>query len=284
MKYSRATIAVVIVALWLGGLGMMFRHNANRSEAQQLAEVALRVQPATFYYAVERDGQKIGAASSSLDTSATTLISEEYYVGDFPSRDSIQRTSARSQTILTRGLHLVDIKMDIARATRPFSVNAAVEEDTSLFIAGRKRSGKNPPARYTFVPPLFTASMAPVAFMLGGPHEIGRKQTLSVFDPVSRIVIRPELRIRAESLFTVVDSAQLDPSGRWVVAHQDTVRAWKIDGAPHGLNAWVDAEGRIVAARAGELSAVRTAFELAFKQTQDGPDTTRNQSSKSIAR
>ena len=48
-------------------MAMMLHRNANRSETQQLAEVALRVQPATFYYSVERNGQQIGAASSALD-------------------------------------------------------------------------------------------------------------------------------------------------------------------------------------------------------------------------
>jgi hypothetical protein len=101
--------------------------------------------------------------------------------------------------------------------------------------------------------------------MLGGPHTIGRKQTMSVFDPITRTVIRPELQIRAESLFTVVDSALAGADGIWAAAHRDTVRAWRIDGSPHGLTAWVDAEGRIVAAQSGNLSAVRTAFEIAFK-------------------
>jgi hypothetical protein len=80
--------------------------------------------------------------------------------------------------------------------------------------------------------------------------------------------VHPTLRVRADSLFTVVDSAMLDRSGEWVVAHRDTVRAWRIDGAPHGLVAWVDAEGRIVAAQAGNLSATRTAFEIAFKNSK----------------
>jgi hypothetical protein len=66
-------------------------------------------------------------------------------------------------------------------------------------------------------------------------------------------------------LFTVVDSAARNPSGEWRVAHRDTVRAWRIEGAPHGLEAWVDAEGRIVAAQAGSYSAIRTAFEIAFR-------------------
>jgi len=52
------------------------------------------------------------------------------------------------------------------------------------------------------------------------------------------------------------------------VAHRDTVRAWRIEGAPQSLTAWVDAEGRVVAARAGSLSAIRTAFEIAFKNAK----------------
>jgi hypothetical protein len=269
----RIVIAVVIVALWLGGMAMMLHRNATRSEAQQLAEVALRLQPATFYYVIERNGRQIGAASSALDTTANTLVSEEYFVGDYPARGSIQRTSARWQTRLTRGFRLADLTIDIARQTRPFSINASVEEDTTLFIAGTKTTGGHPPARYTFTPALFTPSLASVAFMLGGPHKIGRAQTLSIFDPTTRNVIRPELRIRAESVFTVIDSAALD-QGQWVAAHRDTVRAWRIDGAPHGVSAWVDDAGRIVAASAGELSAMRTAFELAFKNSKTASDTT----------
>jgi len=273
MKYGRAGIAVVIVALWAAGMAMMARRNANRSESQRLSEVALRVQPATFYYAVERDGEQIGGASSALDTTANTLVSEEYFVGDFPSRRGIERTSARWQTRLTRGFRLADLTIDIARVSRPFSINAAVEEDTSLFIAGTKTTGGHPPARYTFIPPLFTPSLAAVAFMLGGPPTIGRKQTMSVFDPTTRIVTRPELQIRAESLFTVIDSAAPALDGKWVVAHRDTVRAWRIDEASRGVTAWVDAEGRLVASQAGGLSTIRTAFEIAFKNVKASSDT-----------
>ena len=263
----RILLAFLIVALWVDGLAMMFHRNANRTDAQQLAEVALRVQPATFYYTIERDGKQIGAASSALDTTSNTLVSEEYFVGDYPVGGATQRTSARWQTRLTRGFRLTDLTIDIARQTRPFSINASVEEDTTLFIAGNKTSGGHPPAHYTFKPTLFTPSLAAVAFMLGGPPKIGRSQTLSVFNPKSRLVVRPQMRIAAESVFTVIDSAALEPDGQWVVAHRDTVRAWRIDGVDN-VSAWVDDAGRIVAARAGDFSATRTAFELAFKATK----------------
>ncbi|HEY4735207.1 MAG TPA: hypothetical protein VIH53_11735 [Gemmatimonadaceae bacterium] len=273
MRYRRGAIAVLIIALWASGMAMMFRRNANRSESQRLSEVALRVQPATFYYAVERDGQQIGGASSSLDTTSNTLVSEEYFVGDFPTRAGFERTSARWQTRLTRGFRLADLTIDIARPTRPFSINAAVQEDTSLFIAGTRKFGGHPPARYTFAPPLFTPSLAPVAFMLGGPPTIGRKQTMSVFDPTTRIVTRAELQIRAESLFTVIDSAAAAPGGKWVAAHRDTVRAWRIDDASHGLTTWVDGEGRLVASKVGDIAITRTAFEIAFKNFKASSDT-----------
>ena len=259
---------MIILALWIGGMAMMVHRNANRSESQQLAEVALRVQPATFYYTIERDGAQIGAASSALDTTAKSLVSEEYFVGDYRSgTTTAERTSARWQSKLTRGLHLTDLNADVARPTKPFSINANVQDDTAIFIAGRN-GARRPAAQYTFIAPLFTPAIAPVAFILGGPHSIGRSQAISVFDPITRTVVRPTLRIQAESLFTVVDSATLDRSGEFTAAHRDTVRAWRIAGAPHGLEAWVDAEGRIVAARAGDYSATRTAFEIAFKNSK----------------
>lgn len=263
---KRAATGVLIVALWLGGVTMMVSRNANRSEAQKLAEVALRLEPATFYYAIERDGRPVGAASSALDTTAKSLVSQEYFVGEYPGLPggAPEHVSARWQTTLTRGMHLAELNAVVDRPIRPVSINATVQDDSAIFIAGRKAS-RRPPARYTFTAPLFTPATAPVFFMLGGSRQIGRSQTISVFDPISRTVLRPTLRIRAESLFTVVDSAALERTGVWKPAHRDTVRAWRIGGAPYGLVAWVDAEGRVVAARAGNLSATRTAFEIAFR-------------------
>jgi hypothetical protein len=263
---KRGLFAALIVVLWLGGLAFMVERNANRSDAQKLAEVALRLQPATFYYTIERAGERIGAASSALDTAVNALQSEEYFVGDFPAvgADDRNHTIARWQTRLTRGLHLIDMTAAVARAKNPWSLNATIQDDSTIFIAGKKAT-PHPPARYSFVAPLFNPTLASIVFMLGGEPKVGRSQSLSVFDPTTRTVTRPTLRIAAESLFTVVDSAALEKNGDWSVAHRDTVRAWRLDGVPHGLVAWVDADGRVVAAQAGDLSATRTAFEIAFR-------------------
>jgi hypothetical protein len=265
----RGVLAAVIVALWIAGMAMMVNRNGSRSEAQRLADVALRVQPATYYYVIERDGAQIGAASSTLDTTVNSLLSQEYFVGTDPTSadKSPPRMSARWLTKLSRGLHLVALNADVARSTQPFSISATIQDDSAIMIGG-KRGARRPPARYTFAAPLFTPTIAPIVFMLSAKPEIGRRQTVSLFDPMTRTVIRPTLRIRAESLFTVVDSARTDQSGSWVVAHRDTIRAWQVEGAPYGLVAWVDADGRVVTAQAGTLSATRTAFEIAFKNSK----------------
>ncbi len=248
----------------------MVRRNANRSEGEQLAEVALRIQPATFYYTVERDGKQIGSASSAIDTTVGNLVSEEYFVGDAPAGPgaATERTSARWQTTLSRGFRMQRSAIGITRATRPFTIRAAVHDDTTLVVALAGAMSGTPPVELPLIPPVFTPALAPIAFMLGGPHEVGRTQTMSVFDPTTRKVLRPELRIHAESLFVVIDSAALNTKGEWAVAHRDTVRAWRIEGAPGGLSAWVDAEGRVVTAKLGNgLSVTRTAFEIAYRNS-----------------
>ncbi len=259
------------MVLWVAGLLMMARRNANRSEVDQLSDVALRVQPATFYYAVERDGKQIGAVSSTIDTTIQNLVSEEYFVGDAASASgaTTERTSARWQSTLSRGFKLQRSSIVITRATQPFSIRAAVADDTTLVVVSARAGSDTPPVNLKVMPPLFTPALATVAFMLGGGHEVGRTQTMSVFDPTTQQVRRPELKIHAESLFTVVDSAAVGRGGEWAAAHRDTVRAWRIEGGPAGLVAWVDAEGRVVTARLSNgLTVTRTAFELAYRLSQ----------------
>ena len=72
----------------------------------------------------------------------------------------------------------------------------------------------------------------------------------------------------AESLFVVPDSAKLDEArGTWIVAHQDTVRGWRLD--PQGstlVSGWIDARGRAIETRPmGTFTLRRTAYELAFQ-------------------
>jgi hypothetical protein len=89
-----------------------------------------------------------------------------------------------------------------------------------------------------------------------------------VFDPISMAPRDMELRVGADSLFVVSDSAEFDDvSGKWVAVAEDTVRAWRVaaDTGDGGLVAWVDADGRIVQLRQpGGLVLRRDAYGVAF--------------------
>ena len=127
-------------------------------------------------------------------------------------RETPERTSARWQTRLTRGFRLADFTIDVI-ATDASVLDQRIRRRRHDPLHRGREIDAHPPARYTFAPPLFTPSLAPVAFMLGGSHDIGRKQDhvgvrsdYAYRDPA-------ELRDSRRVPFTVVDSAALDKGG-----------------------------------------------------------------------
>jgi hypothetical protein len=121
---------------------------------------------------------------------------------------------------------------------------------------------------------VFMPTIAPLPMMLGNKtHEPGTAMVVGMVDPLSRTVKKVRIRIHKDSLFTVTDSAALDSaSGRWVPAHQDTVRGWLISGDVPTVVAWVDESGRMIAAsEPGGMSVTRTAFEIAFENWRLDP-------------
>ncbi|MEO7104020.1 MAG: hypothetical protein ABI311_11590, partial [Gemmatimonadaceae bacterium] len=113
---------------------------------------------------------------------------------------------------------------------------------------------------------LLLPSLAPIALVLSHRPTVGRRVDQWIYNPVSRHVERVTLTIAAESLFSVVDSAAYDTTlHTWTAAHTDTIRSWEIRTPSHGISAWVDAHGRIVAAsEPGGGSLTRTTYEIAL--------------------
>ena len=101
--------------------------------------------------------------------------------------------------------------------------------------------------------------------MLSRGPRVGATTESWLYNPVVRRVERVTLSIAAESLFSVVDSAAFDSAGHtWIAAHTDTIRSWKIVTPSRIISAWVDSQGRIVAAsEAGGAALTRTAYEIA---------------------
>jgi gluconate kinase len=99
--------------------------------------------------------------------------------------------------------------------------------------------------------------MVPIAIALGEQPRVGRTYTLSSFDPIAMAPAPLFVRVEAESSFVFADSARFDDAQRrWLTAHRDSVRAWRIatDG-PAAVRAWIDerlaaGEGGVVACSA----------------------------------
>ncbi|MFI5311257.1 MAG: transglutaminase family protein, partial [Gemmatimonadales bacterium] len=116
-------------------------------------------------------------------------------------------------------------------------------------------------------------TLVPLAVSLGEAPKVGRKYSLPMFNPTTMTRGEMTLVIRAESLFTLVDSATFDrDKGEWVTALTDTVRAWRVETTTGGssqvggFTGWVDAQGRVVqSAQPGGITLTRMAYEMAFE-------------------
>lgn len=265
---TRKALGIAILLLWMAGFAWMARRNSGDA-GRHLTEAALRIQPATFYYAVSYRGAQIGGASSAIDTLVAAVVSEEYFTGRFPSGDALEPVSARLRARMTRGLRLTNVSVQLERGTKRQRMNGFVQSDTTLVVVDGRSADSATPHLTALHGPIIPPALVGIAVLLGEPPRAGRHERIIVFNPLSAKPESRDIRLVRDSLFTVVDSAGLVPDGSWKAAHSDTVRAWKLGGDVSGLTVWVDAEGRVVEAAAPNgLFLRRTAFELAFERAR----------------
>ncbi len=266
---TRRTIAIAIIAIWVVGLGLMYQRTTNRTPEQALVEAGMRVSPATYYYILEQGGRQVGAASSSVDTTNTRIVSTDFVRGEIPVGDDVLRMEARSEARFTRGLRLRDFVIRATGDLTPFFLRGVIQEGEDKTLALTTENGGEKPITLVtaLTAPVFIPTVAPLPLMLGKNPKIGDSTRIMMFDPVARTVKEVTMRVESDSLFLVADSAHLDTvSGRWVKARQDSMRGWRITSRNAPVTAWVDAYGRLIAAsEPGGITLVRTAFEIAFE-------------------
>ena len=268
----RGTLAALILLAWAGGMGLLARRELFKGSGQRLAELALRVSPETFYYVVELKGQQVGFASSAIDTTGRGFILKDAFSADLPIGGTLHRASATSEVRLTRGMVLTGFSVQFIADSSPITVVGSTEGDSAIRYV--LTSAMSPPdtQRLRTSGPVLLPTLVPLAVMLGEKPKIGRAFTVPMFDPTTMGTKDITVSIQAESLFTVPDSAALDPStGKWHIVHSDTVRAWQVGGADSKyVGGWLDERGRVVeAVQAGGLVLKRTAFEVAFENWRD---------------
>lgn len=266
---ARRLVAIAVLVAWSAGLVALVRREFFRERAAILAEAAMRLPPGASYYVVEQDGRQIGFASTTIDTTGTTFEVVDYFIADLPVAGQNLRASARSVITLSRALALRSFDVAIEAPEAPMSVAGAVEGDSTVAFVLQMPGQPSDTQRIAVQGPILVPTLVPAAAVLVQTPRVGSVVTLASFDPRTMAPSEVRVRIAAESLFTVVDSAGYDPTGnRWVAAHEDTVRAWKLEpeGEASGFSGWVDANGGVVAStQPGGISLRRSAYELAFE-------------------
>ncbi|HYN82946.1 MAG TPA: hypothetical protein VES88_15785 [Gemmatimonadaceae bacterium] len=266
---TRRTIALGILGLWVVGLALLYRRSTFRSPEQSLAEAGMKVSPATYYYRLEQNNQQIGAASSALDTTTALLVATDYVRAVVPVANDTLQMQARSVARFSRALSMKDFILKAEGDLSPFLLRGVIQGDGTarrLQLTTETPKKHATTEEYDVAGLLFFPTVAPIPLMLGTPRKPGASMPIGMFDPLTRSVRNVNLRIQKDSLFTLTDSASLDSAtGRWVKAHEDTVRGWLISGDVPTITAWVDSEGRMLAgSEPGGISLIRTTFEIAF--------------------
>ncbi|MEO8192837.1 MAG: hypothetical protein ABI681_03225 [Gemmatimonadales bacterium] len=264
----RRTIAIAVIAVWVAGLLLLYRRNTIRTPEAALIEVGMRVSPQTYYYTLQQGEKQVGAASSAIDTTRTRVIASDFVRGEIPVGDDVLRMEARSQARFSRGMRLQEFVIRAVGDLTPFTIRGVMQEsDVKTLRVSSSIQGQRPIVQETVVTqPVFVPTVSPLPLLLKHDPKTGDSARVAIFDPLSRRVQEVTLHVHADSLFLIADSASFDStSGRWVKAHQDSVRGWRITGPSSPLTAWVDRSGRVIAAsEPGGISLVRTTFELAF--------------------
>jgi hypothetical protein len=253
---------------WLAGLGLLVQRELFRSPVERLAEAALRVTPDAVFYEVLQNGKHIGYASSTIDTATREIQVRDVFVADLNIGGAVHRASAQSTVSLSRRLALRSFDLFFESDSSPIRVTGSAEGDSVVTYALSVGDQPADTQRVRTGGPILLPTLVPLAVALGTTPKVGATVTVPIFDPTTMAPRNVNITIRAESLFTIADSAMLDSTGgRWVVAHRDTVRAWQLTTESRSVSpGWVDALGRLVqSTQPGGLVLRRTAYELAFE-------------------
>jgi len=267
MLTRRDSLGGAIIFLWLVGLALLARRELFVAEPEQMMEAALLVVPGTAYYEVMSGEERVGWASASIDTSRSGISVRDVMVIDAPD-SAAKRFAARARVSLTPGLRLTSFAYELGGDHGPYRVSGRMSEDTVLQLITATGRTHSDTARMPVRRAVLWPTTVPLALALAARPKVGRTYKYSIYDPTTGTPEDVQLQVGAESLFVVPDSAKLDEArGTWIVAHEDTVRGWRLD--PQGstlVSGWIDERGRAIESRPmGTFTLRRTAYELAFQ-------------------
>jgi len=115
---SRRTLAAVILGAWIVSLGWLVKREVFQPTGARLAEAALRVPPGAAYYRLAVAERQVGFASSTIDTSGTSIRVTDVLVLQVPAVGTLHRTTAMSRATFSRTLRFEGVEAKFDGAAR----------------------------------------------------------------------------------------------------------------------------------------------------------------------
>ena len=261
-------VAGAIIVAWLAGLALLVRREYFRPQTERLAEGATRVAPGVAYYGVMQSDQQVGFASSTVDTTTTSITLTDYLVAELPVGGKSRRATARSTVTLSRAFRLIKFDLAIDAEGSPVRAGGRVDGDSVLILGVGTRDGERVDSqRVALTGPILLPTLVPLGIALTERPKLGRHYILPVLDPSTMAPHDVRFDVRAESLFVVNDSAVFDSTTRrWNGVQPDTVRAWQVVAqTAGGFSGWIDEQGRIVSTAQLGFDLRRLPYEVAFE-------------------
>jgi hypothetical protein len=264
----RAMVGGAIIVAWLVGLALLVRREYFRPQLERLAEAALRVTPATVYYAVMQGDRQVGFAQSQIDTMEAAIHVSDYLVADLPVGGKARRTTARTNVTLSRALRVRDFDVAVNTESAPLRAGGRIESDSVLIFALSIDGAKADSQRISLSGPVLLPTLVPLAVALTETPKVGKHYVMPVLDPATMNAKDVSLDVRAESMFVVNDSAVFDSTTkRWRGVTPVRIRAFQIVARDNAtvFSGWIDEQGRIVETTQLGFVLKRLPYEEAFE-------------------
>src|SRR5918998_371859 len=126
----RGLVAGVVLLVWVIALSVLIRREFFRKPTERLAEAALRISPEALFYVIERGGEQIGFASSTIDTTERTVEISDHLVLDLPVDKRLHRSSARAAVSLTRELRMLGFRASVEMLETPMGATGEFVGDS----------------------------------------------------------------------------------------------------------------------------------------------------------
>lgn len=241
----------MLVITWIGALAwLVIREYRPVPEGQYTRSVETRLPPTTTFYALLAGSQQVGFRSITTDTLPDGLRVTSRIDVDVPLPLAARRLLITTEALYDQRLRLVGFTTTVSGEAGQQTLVASVQGDSTLDVVVSGRGQTRPDTVRLLLPQgVLLPDAVSIGLAAAGDLKPGAAASVPVLDPVELTISDWRIRVGAESLFVVADSAVNDSaSGEWHPAGLDTVRAVRADWVEFGLpvRAWIDRRGAVL--------------------------------------